>query len=87
MAFGDEQRALQVGIAAVAADLSARGDDAVVRQARLLSRAKNVADGAGRSRFPGEPGDVAVRRHAAGGNPAQNRQHPPRERRHRRRAQ
>ena len=74
--FGTEELALDLKITAVAAETAAGGNDAVAGNARVAAVAHHGADGACGARRPSELGDVAVRRHPAGRNPADRRQDP-----------
>jgi len=68
--LGLEQGALEAGCAAIAAELSCGGDDAMAGDVAGLAVPHDIAHGASRARPAGELGDVAVGGYPARRNPA-----------------
>ena len=86
MPLSRKQVALQLRRSSEAAERPGGADDAVIRKQRFRRIAKNVADGARRSRPARHARDVAVRRDTSCRNSGDHTQHPPREGRGRRAA-
>src|SRR6187431_1906258 len=78
-ALGLQQGALEAGLAAIAAELPCRGDDAVAGHVARLAIPHDVADGPGGPRPAGELGDVPVSGDPPGRDPPDGGQHSRRE--------